>query len=135
MVLELRSSRLRVYFGLLLALSLAFTLYEELHLRRVLYQHGGAWAVIAGSLPNFLAVPIVSFAVMLVRERINDAEIVRTIGAVAVGLTLYEAAQIWMPGRVFDWKDIAASVLGGMFSWVLIAVPRMLFKTGIAENG
>ena len=72
---------------------------------------------------------------MLIRERISDSEIVRTIGAVVVGLTLYEVAQIWMPGRVFDWKDITASVLGGVFSWVLIAVPRMLFKTGIAENG
>jgi hypothetical protein len=33
--------------------------------------------------------------------------------------TTVEVAQIWIPGRVFDWKDIGASIAGVVLAWPL----------------
>ncbi|WP_263359375.1 VanZ family protein [Acidicapsa ligni] len=120
------STKLRATYAILLAATLIFTLYEELHLRRWLFHKYGSSSVLAGSLPNFLAVVILSLAVMVVKFPQRNREIIRTILAVVVGLTLYEVAQIWMPHRVFDWNDIAATLLGGIFVWLLIILPRQM---------
>ncbi|MGN8037495.1 VanZ family protein [Chitinophaga sp. 22321] len=34
-------------------------------------------------------------------------------------MILYEICQLWMPQRTFDLKDIVASVLGGLFSYLV----------------
>jgi glycopeptide antibiotics resistance protein len=119
-----RLLRLRICYAVLLALSLLFTLYEELHLRRWLFHHPGVGSLVAGSLPNFLAVVVLGFGVAMLKPAATERETLRSVVTIVLGLTLYEFAQIWMPHQVFDWNDIAASVLGGIFVWLLIQIAR-----------
>ena len=112
--------KLRIIYAVCLAISVAFNLYEELHLRRWLYQHYGHHSVVAGSLPNFLAVLVLGFAAAILRLPERSADAIRLVLAVAAGLILYEIAQIWMPHQVFDWNDIAATLLGGLVLWVML---------------
>jgi hypothetical protein len=119
--------KLRIACAALLAVSLLFTLYEELYLRRWLYHHFGRHSVVAGSLPNFLAVIILSFAVVVIRLPKVSRDITRTVLSIVTGLTLYEIAQIWMPHQVFDWNDIAATLIGGVIAWVIIRI-LLLFQ-------
>lgn len=114
--------RLRLLYAIVLILSLSFTLYEELFLRRWLYRHLGRSSVIAGSLPNFLAVLIFSFAFALIRLPKSSQDIARMVTSIVAGLILYEVAQIWMPHRVFDWNDVAATLIGGAVAWTLIRI-------------
>jgi hypothetical protein len=119
-------AKLKIYYAVLLALTLLFTLYEELHLRRWLFHRFGRDSVVAGSLPNFLAVLVFSVAFTVIKPSEREGGIIRTVIAIVLGLVIYEIAQIWMPHRTFDWNDIAATLLGGIFSWVVLALPRQL---------
>ena len=122
-----QQQKLRISYASILAVALLFTVYEELHLRRWLFHHLGLHSVVAGSLPNFLAVVVFSLAIMTLRLPGSSRDILRTVLSVVLGLTLYEVAQIWMPHRVFDWNDIAASLLGGIFTWLLLLIPLKVF--------
>jgi hypothetical protein len=126
--------KLKIYYAALLALTLLFTLYEELHLRRWLFHHFGRNSVVAGSLPNFLAVLVFSLAYTVIKPPQGSRQIIQTIATVVIGLTLYEIAQIWMPHRTFDWNDIAATLLGGLVAWILIAIPRQLLLGSLPAN-
>lgn len=115
--------KLRISYASMLAVALLFTLYEELHLRRWLFHHLGRSSVVAGSLPNFLAVVVFTLAIMTLQLPGSSRDILRTVISIMLGLILYEVAQIWMPHRVFDWNDIAATLLGGVFTWLLLLIP------------
>ena len=108
----------RTTFTIILILALTFTLYEELHLRKYLFAHHSY--LLAGSLPNFLAAVIMSFAYMVVRNPLQNNLIIKGITGLISGLILYEFVQLLMPHMVFDINDILASILGGLFSYVLI---------------
>jgi VanZ family protein len=99
-----------------------------LHLRRALSHRPGVGVIIAGSLPNFLAVLILSLAASLLKPDQTARDQGRRTIFVAAGLILYEVAQIWMPHRVFDWNDIAATVLGALFVWLLMRIPPLLLR-------
>jgi hypothetical protein len=111
-------SRRSLYFTIL-ALLLLFTLYEELSLRPYLFKHHITTLYLADSLPNFLAVVILSFGYMAIILP-PDNKVLHFIISIVIGLSLYELAQIWMPQRIFDIKDIIASVMGGGFSYLVI---------------
>lgn len=102
----------------ILAITAICTLYEELSFRRYLFKH--QVFIIADCLPNFLAALLSIFAVVVIRKIKNNAEALRTSISITAGLTVYEVAQIWMPARVFDIKDIFASVLGGAVAYGVI---------------
>jgi len=108
----------RITYTIILILVLAFTLYEELHLRKYLFAHHSYF--LAGSLPNFLAAVIMSFAYMIVKNPLQNNSIISGITALVSGLILYEFVQLMMPHMVFDVNDILASIMGGLLSYILI---------------
>jgi len=110
-------NRKLVYIAILAA-TLAFTLFEELYLRKYLFKHQSY--LLAGSLPNFLAPVIMSFAYMALKGQTTNKTILRTISGLVCGLVLYEFVQLLMPHMVFDINDIIASILGGLLSFGLI---------------
>jgi hypothetical protein len=115
-----RAQKLRVVYVVLAASSVAFYLFEELHLRRWLYHRYGHRSIVAGSLPNFLAALVLGFAAAVLRVPDRNYDAVRLAVAIMAGLILYEIAQIWMPHQVFDWNDMAATLLGGVVLWAVL---------------
>ena len=108
----------RTILFIALVIILAFTLYEELSLRRYLFkQHS---YILAGSLPNFLAALLMSITYQLIKPSAENKAIFRSIIAIVSGLILYEIAQLFMPNMVFDFGDVIASILGGSFAYLLI---------------
>ena len=53
---------------------------------------------------------------------IGLSDYVKTALGTAVGLSVYEVAQIYVPRRTFDPGDIVASFLGAIFSILLASV-------------
>jgi len=102
----------------------AFAVFQELMFRHYLFaRHFFA----AGCLPNFTAVLLLVFGYGLIKRPLTKSEALRSVAAIAAGLVLYEIAQIWMPGRVFDWADIAASLAGGLLAAALI---QLIYRIG-----
>lgn len=119
----------RSVYIILLSIVLLFTLYEELKLRPYLLKHHITAFYIADSLPNFLAVVIFFLGYMVIRFPVDEQKIVSLIFAFVAGLTLYEVFQLWMPGRTFDLKDVIASVLGGVFCYLVSRIVNKFSKT------
>lgn len=53
-------------------------------------------------------------------------------GIFATGL---EVVQIWLPRRLFDWRDIAASLLGLFLGWLGVTAVAWLIRTGRRRRG
>jgi glycopeptide antibiotics resistance protein len=118
----------RSIYIIILSIVLLFTLYEELKLRPYLLRHHITSFYIADSLPNFLAVVILFLGYMVIKFPVDDQKIISLIFAFAMGLTLYEVCQLWMPGRTFDVKDVIASVIGGIFSYLIFRIVNKVSK-------
>ena len=103
---------------------LLFALYEELYLRKYLYANHDI--LLASSLPNFLAVVILSLSYMSLLST-DRTRLFRPIAAIVTGLIVYEIAQIWLPRMFFDVNDIFASFLGGIFSYLLLYTIGKMF--------
>jgi hypothetical protein len=117
-------SQRMIYFTVLVIV-LAFGVFEELYLRRYLFAHQET--IVAGSLPNFLAAVICSILFLTIRLP-SIQKSIRAVVFIVIGLILYECAQIWMPDRVFDLKDIVASIIGGLFSILVIIIVSGRFR-------
>lgn len=77
------------------------------------------WADLHGVLRNtvaFFVFGLLAFGLMGIRW-----PLVLGVSVFAVGL---EVAQLWMPGRFFDPKDIVATLGGIAPAWLLVALPR-----------
>lgn len=61
---------------------------------------------------------------------------VRPAHAAALALfgTAVEVAQIWIPRRVFDWKDIGASILGVLAAWLVVVAAGIVFRRRAPER-
>jgi glycopeptide antibiotics resistance protein len=72
----------------------------------------GVWADSNGVVRNTAAFFVLALAVYLLVGR-------RGRHVVAAGLfaSAIEVAQIWVRGRVFDWRDIVASLAGILLAW------------------
>lgn len=103
-----------------LTIILAFTLFEELKLRPYLFKHH--INLLADSLPNFLAVVILFLCYSVIKFPLDERKSISVITSSVIGLSLYEVCQIWMPQRTFDIKDVIASILGGVFSYLIFYI-------------
>lgn len=77
-------------------------------------RHLGVWADSHGVGRNVVAFFVLGLAAFAV--------VGRSLGhvlAVCAFATAVEVAQIWIPSRAFDWKDIGASLLGIALAWPL----------------
>ena len=119
----------RSAYVLILIIILAFTAYEELHLRRYLFARHSP---IADWLPNFMASLLLAFGYMVFKKPQSNREIGRSIIFLVMGLVLYEFVQLAMPHMVFDVKDIIASVLGGLFAYGVIYIIRKPRGAGLS---
>jgi glycopeptide antibiotics resistance protein len=82
----------------------------------------GVWADHNGVLRNTVAFFVFALAVyLLVGCRVWH------IVALSCFATLVEVAQRWVPGRVFDWDDIVASIAGILLAWPIGWVLRRRF--------
>lgn len=107
--------RLKTYTLILITI-IIFTVYEELVLRKWLFNNHIKPAFLAGSLPNFLAVLLFCFGFMVVKRTVGYGAIFRGIVCIVAGVVLYEFVQLVMPNMVFDIADIIASIAGGALS-------------------
>ena len=72
-----------------------------------------------GTMPNFLVCAAVPILVFLTNQTVKLADHVKNALGAAVGLSVYEVVQIWMPRRTFDVGDMIASFLGAVFSIIV----------------
>ena len=74
----------------------------------------GIWADHHGIVRNVAAFFAFSLAVYFLLGRGGW-----TVAALCAFATAVEVAQRWIPGRVFDWWDILASIAGVLIAWLL----------------
>src|SRR5882757_4528613 len=104
----------------------AFAAWMELGLRAALARHSGLWSVLAGSMPNCVAVVLTALLFGFVHADRADATPFKLTAMSMIVMVGYEVAQIWMPGRTFDLNDIAASVIGGFIVFPLLEIAHRL---------
>jgi hypothetical protein len=96
----------------------------ELGFRAYLYNTLGHNSIIAGSIPNFVAVVLISLIYAVIK---NDSPI-KTSAMACLIMVLYEFAQPIIQGRTFDLFDIAASLIGGIFVFCLLSIVDICLK-------
>ena len=72
----------------------------------------GVWADSNGIIRNVVAFGILGLTTFLMLGR----RLPIVLGLAAFGILL-EVSQIWIRGRVFDWRDIVASLAGIALAW------------------
>lgn len=107
----------------LIALSIVsiFATAMELGFRAFLFKEFGTHSIIAGALPNFIAVLLISLIFKVIKGEKVDATPLKVSLMGTVVMIFYEFAQTFIPGRTFDWLDIAASIIGGLFAFLLLS--------------
>ncbi len=81
-----------------------------------------------GTSPNFFvgaACPLIAF---FQNKSLDLREYVKVTTAAAVGISIYEILQIWIPNRTFDGNDIVASFVGS-FCGILVCLPVFFLST------
>ncbi len=94
----------------------------ELGFRAFLFRTWGKHSIIAGSLPNFVAVILIALASKVIKgDKPGNSPLKMSLMAV-LAMVFYEGAQLFIQGRTFDWFDVLASVLGGVFVYLLLSL-------------
>jgi len=119
---------------ILLIIIIAFAAYMELGFRATLYQYFGSESIFAGSLPNFVAVVLLTMVYINLRDGRKGASSFKFTALAVIAMVVYELAQPLIPGRVFDVKDILASLIGGLFVYGILAIVDYYFKPNPAKK-
>jgi VanZ family protein len=108
---------------------LLFTYFWEVGIRPHLLKNSISSFYLLESFPNFLSIVILSFGAMALFAPKEDIAILKLTLSLTCGVILYEIYQMMMPERVFDYKDIIASILGFVFSYlILYLINRILLS-------
>jgi VanZ family protein len=105
---------------LLLVAVLAFAASMEMGFRAYLYRSLGHASLVAGSLPNFVAVLLLALVYALPFGSRKQAGPRKAAGMATFAMVAYEGVQPWIPGRVFDANDLLASLLGGLLAYLAL---------------
>lgn len=92
--------------------------------RTLLFQRFGSDSIIVGSLPNFTAVVLMSLIYNLVKRGKRDNSPLKMSIMGTGTMVFYELIQTFIQGRTFDWFDILASVIGGVFVYIILLMAR-----------
>lgn len=113
--------RKTVYLVSLITVSI-FAISLKLVFRSYLYRECGSCSVIAGSIPNFVAVIFFSLVYKISKDGKPDASPIK-MSLMGTGIMIfYEFIQLLIQGRTFDWLDILASILGGLSVFIFLFI-------------
>jgi hypothetical protein len=91
-----------------------------------------------GASTNFVVCAGMPFVAFCFKDVIGFSYYVKTAIGTAVGLSVYELVQIYLPSRTFDPHDIVASFLGAIFSIllasILFSMQRTNYNTIVRSN-
>ncbi|KFC19512.1 VanZ family protein [Chryseobacterium sp. FH1] len=108
-----------IYLVLAACVAMAVSFY-----RTVLFQIYGFDSVIVGCLPNFTAVLLISLIFNLAKKSKKDSNPLK-VSVMGTGtMVFYELIQTFIQGRTFDWFDIFASLIGGVFVYTILLMAR-----------
>ncbi len=107
---------------------LIFTCFEELGIRPYLIKNNIPAFYLADSLPNFLAVVLLSSWAMTWFVYKDNKKIIKLSATFTFSIILYEFCQVFMPGRGFDLIDLLASVAGGLFAYLTFSLINRKFS-------
>jgi VanZ family protein len=82
-----------------------------------------------GTSTNVLVCAGMPFVAFCFKDVIGFSYYVKTAIGTAVGLSIYELVQIYLPSRTFDPHDIVASFLGAIFSILLASILFLMQRT------
>jgi len=69
--------------------------------------------------PNILPAVALPFLVFIRPKTVTFHEFMQTAALMAAMLMAYEVAQIMMPSRTFDWRDLLATAIGSLMAILL----------------
>ncbi len=111
-------------FVILFLAVLSFAYFWQVSIRPYLLKNNTNSLDLAEYFPNFLAVVILSFGAMALFAPKEDIAVLKLTSSLTCGIIL---GQLIMSERVYDYKDIIASILGFIFSNLIIyLINRML---------
>lgn len=100
----------------------------ELGYRAFLFKKYGIDSILIGCLPNFIAVVLISLIFYLIKISKKDTTPMKMSIMGTVTMIFYEFTQTFIQGRTFDWFDIFASLIGGLFVYIILSVTNLRSK-------
>lgn len=107
-----------------LVVAACITVAVQLGFRSFLFKKYGNDSIIAGCIPNFIAVVLISLIFNLVKNGKKDTSPLKVSLMGTTAMVFYESVQPFIQGRTFDWFDIIASLIGGLFVYIILSVAQ-----------
>jgi hypothetical protein len=117
----------RIYYSILFLISYGLTEIGRLLYRPFIYDNHINDFGIADSIGNSGGIMAqIFFGLLIINPSRKNG--IRLIVLFTVGYILYEIVQLFLPGGVFDWKDIYATILGGIIASIVFLLLRLKIK-------
>jgi len=107
-----------------LLITACITLAILLGLRSFLFKKYGYDSILIGCVPNFIAVVLFSLIFNLVKSGKKDTTPLKMSFMGTTIMVFYECVQPFIQGRTFDWFDIIASLIGGLFVYIILSTAQ-----------
>ncbi|RZK39517.1 MAG: hypothetical protein EOO90_18605 [Pedobacter sp.] len=94
----------------------------QLGYRSMLFKRYGSDSIFVGCFPNFIAVVLISLIFNLVKNGKKDSTPLKISLMGTATMVFYEFIQPFIQGRTFDWLDVVASLIGGLFVYITLFI-------------
>jgi len=111
-----------------LAVAVCVAAAVQLGYSAFLYKKYGTDSILTGCLPNFIAVVLISLIYNLIKINKKDATPLKMSIMGTFTMIFYEFTQTFIQGRTFDWFDIFASLIGGLFVYITLSLTYVRSK-------